>query len=342
MGFWETGVPANVQSWLLKNPDASVRYLTLRDLVDHSPSDPDVLNARTEAHASEKIPEILSHMHPEGYWDEPGAGYLKKYFSSVWSLITLAQLGANVKADQRIEQACAYYLSQAMTENGQITANGTPSTTADCLQGNMCAAFLDLGFEDERIDKCFEWLARSVTGEGVAPIGTKGASLRYYAGKVGPDFRCGSNNKLPCAWGAVKVMLAFSKFPKERLSPLMERAIERGVDFFFAVDPASAQYPCGYAAQPSHDWWKFGFPVFYITDLLQLAEALVNLGFGSDPRLSNTIALIRDKQDPEGYWRLEFSYSGKIWNDFGEKKQPNAWVTIRALRVLKKIYEKHD
>jgi len=218
MGFWETGVPANVQSWLLKNPDASVRYLTLRDLVDHSPSDPDVLNARTEAHASGKIPEILSHMHPEGYWDEPGAGYLKKYFSSVWSLITLAQLGANVKADQRIEQACAYYLSQAMTENGQITANGTPSTTADCLQGNMCAAFLDLGFEDERIDKCFEWLARSVTGEGVAPIGTKGASLRYYAGKVGPDFRCGSNNKLPCAWGAVKVMLAFTA-PQRKALP---------------------------------------------------------------------------------------------------------------------------
>lgn len=120
----------------------------------------------------------------------------------------------------------------------------------------------------------------------------------------------------------------------------MERAIERGVDFFFAVDPASAQYPCGYAAQPSHDWWKFGFPVFYITDLLQLAEALVNLGFGSDPRLSNTIALIRDKQDPEGYWRLEFSYSGKIWNDFGEKKTTECLGDDQGIAGIKKDLRK--
>lgn len=120
---------------------------------------------------------------------------------------------------------------------------------------------------------------------------------------------------------------------------MMNQAIKRGIDFFFTVDPASARYPCGYAANPSHDWWKFGFPVFYITDLLQLAEVLVNLGYGSDPRLQNTIAVIKNKQDPEGCWKLEFSYAGKIWNDFGEKKQPNPWVTIRALRVLKKIYE---
>jgi hypothetical protein len=339
MGFWKTQVPSNVQTWLLENPDASVRYLALRDLMDLSPADPDLLKTQTEAHSSGKIQEILAHMQPEGYWDQPGAGYLKKYFSSVWSLITLAQLGASVKADQRIEKACAYYLSQAVTENGQITANGAPSSMADCLQGNMCAAFLDLGFENKRLASCFDWLARSVTGEGVAPIGTKGTSLRYYAGKIGPDFRCGSNAKLPCAWGAVKGMLAFSKYPKGKLSPMMNQAIKRGIDFFFTVDPASARYPCGYAANPSHDWWKFGFPVFYITDLLQLAEALVNLGYGSDPRLQNTIAVIKNKQDPEGRWKLEFSYAGKIWNDFGEKKQPNPWVTIRALRVLKKIYE---
>jgi hypothetical protein len=32
---------------------------------------------------------------------------------------------------------------------------------------------------------------------------------------------------------------------------------------------------------------------------------------------------------------LEYDYTGKTWVDFGPKKQPNPWVTIRALRVLK-------
>jgi hypothetical protein len=202
------------------------------------------------------------------------------------------------------------------------------------LQGNLCAALLDLGFEDSRLDKAFEWMARSVTGEGVASMGDKSAPLRYYAGKCGPNFTCGSNNRLPCAWGAVKVMLAFSKLPKLRRTKLINDAIATGVDFLFSKDPAKADYPCGYAAKPSQNWWKFGFPVFYVTDLLQNVEALVELGYGKDTRLAKALNLIHEKQDSQGRWLLEYDYSGKTWLDFGAKKQPNKWVTLRAVRVL--------
>jgi hypothetical protein len=34
---------------------------------------------------------------------------------------------------------------------------------------------------------------------------------------------------------------------------------------------------------------------------------------------------------------LEYDYAGKTWGDYGEKKQANKWVTLRALRVLKKV-----
>jgi hypothetical protein len=107
------------------------------------------------------------------------------------------------------------------------------------------------------------------------------------------------------------------------------------VDFLFSVDPAEANYPSGFSSKPSGNWWKFGFPVFYVTDLLQIVEALVGLDCGSDPRLANALALIRDKQDDQGRWALEYDYAGKTWGDFGPKKQSNPWVTLRALRVLK-------
>jgi hypothetical protein len=197
------------------------------------------------------------------------------------------------------------------------------------------ASLLDLGYLDSRLDKAFEWMARSVTGEDVSPIKDKKATLRYYAGKIGPDFQCGANNKLSCAWGAVKVMLAFSKLTKDKRTPLINRAIQRGVDFLFSTDPADAGYPNGWNPKPSGNWWKFGFPVFYVTDILQLAEVLVGLGYAQDPRLKNTIQLINDKRDPDGKWQLEYGYSGKTWVDFGPKKEPNKWVTIRAYRVLK-------
>jgi hypothetical protein len=180
-------------------------------------------------------------------------------------------------------------------------------------------------------------MARSVTGEGVAPAADKHAAVRYYAGKCGPTFACGSNNKLSCAWGAVKVMLAFSKLPLKRRTPVIKRAIRHGVDFLFSTDPAAANYPSGWSRKPSQNWWKFGFPTFYVTDLLQNVEALVGLGYGHDPRLAHALAIIREKQDAHGRWSLEYDYAGKTWGDFGAKKQPNKWVTLRALRVLKTV-----
>jgi hypothetical protein len=180
-------------------------------------------------------------------------------------------------------------------------------------------------------------MARSVTGEGLAANEERQAPLRYYAYKCGPLFACGANNGLSCAWGGTKVILALSKWPAERRTPLVERALRQGLDFLLSVDPASAAYPSGYSDKPSSSWWKFGFPVFYVTDLLQVVEVLAGAGYGGDPRLSNALRLILDKQDAQGRWNLEYDYSGKTWVDFGAKKQPNPWVTLRALRTIKML-----
>jgi hypothetical protein len=185
----------NTLKWLLEPEDIGVRYLVLRDLVQAD--EKEFRAARENAHREGLIAQILDRMHPEGYWEQPGAGYYPKYTGTGWSVIMLSQLGASANMDERIEKACAYLLENNLTQGGQFSVNGTPSGTADCMQGNYCAAFLDLGYTDPRLDKAFEWMARSVTGEGVAPMGDKTSPVRYYAGKGGPHFACGSNNKLP-------------------------------------------------------------------------------------------------------------------------------------------------
>jgi hypothetical protein len=180
-------------------------------------------------------------------------------------------------------------------------------------------------------------MARTVTGEGLAPASERHAPLRYYGYKSGPLFRCGANNHLSCAWGGAKVMLAFGKLPAERRSPLIDEAIRQGAEFFLSVDVTAAAWPSGYADAPSGNWWKFGFPVFYVTDLLQVIEALAALGWADDPRLAGARVLAAGKADEAGRWALEYDYAGKMWAGarFGEKKRPNKWVTIRALRALR-------
>jgi len=321
--------------WLLEPADIGVRYLALRDLVKADAAE--LADAKKAAHTKGPIASVLTNMDKEGFWVQPGAGYYPKYSGTVWSVILLAQLGASLEMDKRITTACSYVLEHNLTKDGHFTVNGLPSGTADCLQGNLCGSLFDLGCQDTRLDKAFEWMARSVTGEGVAPMTDKAAPLRYYAGKCGPVFACGSNDKKSCAWGAASVMLAFSKLPHEKKTPLINSAIKTGINFLFSKDPAKADYPSGYAPKPSGNWWKFGFPVFYVSDILQITEALVRLGYGNDPRLANALKIIREKQDSQGRWLMEYDYSGKTWVDFGPKKQPNKWVTLRALRVLQMV-----
>ena len=233
--------------------------------------------------------------------------------------------------DGRIETACNYLLEHALTRGAQFSVNGLPSGSVDCLQGNLCYSLMDLGCSDPRLDKAFAWMARTVTGEGIAPATDKNAEIRFYSSKCGPFFACGANDKQSCAWGAVSVGQAFSKYRQIKRTPLIDRAISR-CGLFFSTDPAKADYPSPYAGKPSGNWWKFGFPVFYVQDILHLTEALVRLGYGKDPRLANALQFIRDKQD-SGSWSLEYDYTGKTWVDFGPKAAQQVGNFTRPARA---------
>lgn len=330
---WRSQLKGDPLPWLLEENQPEVRYLTLRDLMDKSSDDPELQRAKEACYRNGATAQILQEMNPQGYWVKSGPGYNPKYRGNVWSIIMLAQIGAEYQMDGRIHTACNYLAENNLTAIGAFSVNGTPSGTVDCLQGNLCAALTDLGWEDPRLDIAFEWMARTVTGEGIAPKEEKSAERRFYAYKSGPNFACGPNH---CAWGAVKVMLAFAKLSLSKRTPLIQQAIQMGVDLLLSVDPATARYPTK-PVTPNRSWWKFGFPVFYVTDILQIVGVLTLLDYGQDPRLKNALKLILSKQDETGRWPLEYSYQGKTWIDWGETGKANKWVTLRVLRILKNI-----
>ena len=153
---WQNQLKGDSLAWLLETADPGVRYLALRHLLDRPAGDVELDAACDEAHTHGPIAAVLAAMAPEGYWVEPGPGYLPKYRSTVWALILLAQLGARVEQDERIGRGCAYLLDHALKPGGQFTTSGAPSGTADCLQGNLCWALLELGYDDPRLAKAFD------------------------------------------------------------------------------------------------------------------------------------------------------------------------------------------
>lgn len=316
--------------WLLE-PDPenpAVRYFAWRDLLGRAVDEPEMRQARAAIMTQGPVPAILAAQHPEGYWIRPGNGYSPKYQGIVWQIIFLAELGAD-PTDERVQRGCEYLLGHGLATIGAFSCNRppVPSGAVHCLNGNLLYALLNLGRgDDPRVQGALQWMAQAITGEG---------EIDYYkSGTSGPIFACGVNLGQPCGWGAVKALRALSAVPPERRTPLLQRAIEVGVEFLFSRDPAVADYP--YTERVSSSWFKFGFPLSYWSDVLETTAVLIDLGYGSDPRLVHARQFILSKQNPQGRWKLGNGLNGKMWIDIERRGKPSKWVTLRALRVLKR------
>jgi hypothetical protein len=297
--------------------------------------DLEVIQAKKGVMRTGAVPAILEAQHPEGYWVDAGPGYNPKYRGTVWQIIFLAQIGAD-GSHVKVHRACDYVLENNRSKHGGFSINALPSGMIHCLQGNLGAALIDLGkYGDERLESALDWLARSITGSGIALNDQKKEAVRFLrSGNSGPGFLCSANNQLPCAWGAVKAMLALAKIPPSDRSEEVKKALEAGAVFLLSRNPAEADYPMGYSKKPNRSWFKFGFPVAYVTDVLQNLEVLTMLGYGSNEKLIPALKLLLDKQDNNGRWTMDYSYNGKTWVDVEEKGRPSKWVTYRALKVL--------
>jgi hypothetical protein len=148
---------------------------------------------------------------------------------------------------------------------------------------------------------------------------------------------CSANYGLPCGWGAVRVLWALNRVPSEGRTPIVQAAIDANTDFLLGHDVARADYP--YKERISSSWFKFGYPLGYVTDVLLNLEALVEAGHGGDPRLEEAVDLVLSKQDEQGRWTMTYTYNGKMWADIEAKGQPSKWVTLRAARMFKGIYK---
>lgn len=321
--------------WLLDPEHPAVRAATLQRLLDRPFDDPEVTDAAADAMRTDPIAAILAAQSPDGWWVKPGPGYGPKYTGTVWSLIFLDQLGAD-PADDRVQAGCDYVLRWVQSTAGGFGCSGVakerrppPSSVIHCLNGNLLRALVGFGhLHDDRVQAALDWAARSITGAD---------GHQYYAsGTCGPGFACAANDKQPCAWGAVKEMLALSRVPEQHRTPLQAKAVAAGAAFLLAHDPAVADYPMGWGnTKPSSSWFRLGFPSGYVADVLQVLEVFAGLGLADDQRLAGALDWVISKQGKDGRWANRYAYNGKTVVDFEKQGAPSRWVTLRACSVLR-------
>lgn len=316
-----------VLEWLLEPDNPSVRFFALRDLLDCPADDPELRTARRAIMRSAPVEKILAAQADEGYWSQPGWGYAPKYRGTDWTLLILAELGAD-GTDKRIRRGVEYLLAHAQAAHGGFSAmaNALPSGAIYCLNGNLVRALIALGFgRDERVARAVDWIAGSVAGENSQPHSGAGTS--------GPNFACAANGKQPCAWGVVKALRALAALPRELKSPRVNKVTDMACEFLLNGDLAHANYP--YTERVSGVWFKFGFPLGYTSDVLEALVALSEAGRVRDARVKPALELVLEQRDARGHWGLKNSLNGKMWLDLEDMNKPAKWVTLCARCVLK-------
>ena len=64
----------------------------------------------------------------------------------------------------------------------------------------------------------------------------------------------------------------------------------------------------------------------------------MNAGLKDDPRLAEAIATVEGRQLPDGRWRLDVRHKDTLYGEIaGAPGEPNRWITLRALRALKRL-----
>ena len=138
--------------------------------------------------------------------------------------------------------------------------------------------------------------------------------------------------KHSCHLGVVKVLKALSEIPIGMRSEKTRQTMERGVEYMLIHHIYKKSHDLNSISKPG--WLKPGFPLMYQSDILEILLILTRLNC-RDKRMQDAIGILLSKQDPQGRWKMENSYNGKVIVNIEKKGQQSRWITLNALRVLK-------
>jgi hypothetical protein len=83
-------------------------------------------------------------------------------------------------------------------------------------------------------------------------------------------------------------------------------------------------------------WLQFSFPTRWHYDVLRALDYFRSAGAAPDARMTESLDLLRSKQQPDGAWLLENTHPGKIHFALEDGDgRPSRWNTLRALRILR-------
>jgi hypothetical protein len=331
---WKSFLKADPTAWLLEDENPSVKYLTLREILEKPESASEIKSARKNIMETGVIPRILAKQEPGGYWEKEEDFYIRtKYKGTVWQLIILAELLAD-REDPRIKKACEFILewsqdreSGGFSYRGSKNRGGQHSGVIPCLTGNMTWSLIRFGYKDDlRVRRAVGWIVSYQRFDD----GVKEAPKGWPYDRFEPCW-----GKHTCMMGVAKGLKALAEIPPEKRDENIKTFLRNGVEFILKHRLYKKSHDSSQAAKPK--WTKLWFPLMWDIDVLELLLILTGLGY-KEERMQDAVDLVLSKQDHHGRWNLEMTYNGRFQVNIEQKGKPSKWVTLNALRMLKRYF----
>lgn len=309
--------------WLLDG-EPWVVYRTLVDLMDKDENDGLVVKMKMAISQHPLIKGIFDKLNKDGYWGTPKDVHTwwPRKDTTFWILPVLADFGLTIE-DKRIARASEYLLSIQLESGG--FGWDPPTKPGDCHSAIITETLAKLGMlSDPRLQRAYEWLIKRQRLDG--------GFWCKNTGQIG-----GPREMEPsCAMATMFVMGAIAQNPKLSDS----EAAKKGVDFLFKCweNRGKIKY-AGHDSQIGGDWSKLKYP-FTDYKILKFLDVLSQFQFAKQRlQKSEMVSLLLSKQDPTGKFKPESII--KVWSsfDFGQKEKPSRWITLLALRIMKRIHK---
>lgn len=312
---WKTLLNDDPTAWLLEESNPSVRYFTLKWLLDKPETDREVSAVLEAIARSEPVRKIIAAQRPEGYWGSDPHPHKTYGHLSLLHWLGYRGNGAVRKAiDYRIGGCLNAEGAYVMELKGRMAY-------LPCHGGNLLRQMLRFGYRDDlRTRSLLKWLLDVQEEDGVWMCVSKKAPL-------------------PCLWATADVLRAIEDLPFAWQDSRVIVARERAVDTFLKSN--LYKYP-GARAKVSDRWFEFGFPLRWDSDVLEVLELIAPFVDPDDDRIQEGLSLVMGKQDGQGRWPCEKRPKGGMWMGrfiiFEPLGEPSKWVTLHAMNMLRRLY----
>jgi hypothetical protein len=303
-------VDDSVVAWLLEQ-DVAVQFQTRRDLLGEDAADVQERIRREGAGAV-----LLSARKAHGHW---GRGfYQPKWTSSHYVLLELKNMGLS-RDSSEARETVALILRDEKGRDGGLNPSTSVRVSDACINGMALGYAAYFGASEEQLVSTVDFLLEQRMADG--------------------GFNCQLNRsgaRHSSMHTTVCVMEGITEYERSgyqyRLVELLE-AHAGCVEFLLR----HRMYRSERTGLPiDGEFTRLHHPPRWHFDVLRGLDALAAAGIQRDARMEDALSLLVGRRGRDGRWPANRAYPGAAYVPPVPAGTPSPWITLIALRVLKK------